>query len=129
MIAATWHLIEPLLQKGIDAVATSRTTEEIRSEVDAGRFRLWAIYRAEQPMPLLAAAASYVRRTNRGQVAVIDTIGGRDMDAWLEPALTEFAALAKAHGVARIEIEGRVGWARTLPGFRTTRVIMEKALT
>lgn len=129
MIAATWHLLEPLLQSGIDRVSTSQTTAALRVGAEIGTCRLWAIYQREQPMPLLAAAATYVRRTNKGQVAVIDTIGGHDMDQWLEPALAEFAALAKANGVDRIEVEGRLGWLKALPGFKATRIIMHKELT
>lgn len=128
MIAASWALIEPLLQRGIDRVATARTTTQIREGAEAGRYRLWAIYRRGHPLPLLAAAASYVRETNKGLVAVIEPIGGHDMRDWLLPVLTEFEAMAKANGVAMIEVEGRRGWQRVLPGFTTARVILQKVL-
>lgn len=130
MIAASWPLIEPLLQRGIDRVATARTTAQIREGAEVGgRYRLWAIYRREKPLPLLAAAATYAHKTNKGLVAVIDTIGGHDMSDWIGPILGEFERLAKANGVSRIEVEGRLGWARALPGYKQMRVIMGKQLT
>lgn len=128
MIAASWPLVEPLLQRGIDRVATARTTAQIREGADAGRYRLWAIYRRDNPLPLLAAAATYTHKTNKGLVAVIDTIGGHDMGEWMGPMLAEFERLAKANGVSRIEVEGRMGWARVLPGYEQMRVIMGKTL-
>lgn len=127
-IASTWHLLEPLLQKGISAVATEQTTEQIRQAAEAQRYRLWAIYAADHPLPLLAAAATYERQTNKGLVAVIDTIGGDRMSEWLDTVLDRFAALAKANGVKRIEIEGRLGWARKLRGFKPARIIMDREL-
>lgn len=127
-IASTWHLLDPLLQKGIDAVATEQTTEQIRKAAEARRYRLWAIYDADQPLPLLAAVATYERQTNKGLVAVIDTVGGDRMSEWLQPALDRFAELAKANGVKRIEIEGRMGWLRTLRGYKPARIIMDREL-
>jgi hypothetical protein len=128
IVAEVWPLVEPLLQKGIDRVATSRTTAEIRKNVDEGRWRLWAILRRKQPLPILAAAATYTHQTNRGLVAVIDTIGGVDMADWFEPALARFEELARLHGVTRIEVEGRMGWARRLPGFTAKRIVLEKVI-
>lgn len=116
------------MQKGIDRVATTQTTAAIREAVDQSRYLLWAIYSRGRPLPLLAAAATYVRPTNKGRVAVIDTIGGHDMHEWLEPALAQFTELARGHGCTRIECENRPGFARKLPGFRMTRVILEKVL-
>lgn len=128
LIDKTWPFVEPLLQKAIDTQATDGSTAKIREAIDAGRFLLWAIYRADRPLPLLAAAASYVRPTQHGPIAVIDCLGGDNIDLWMEPALARFEALAKANGCTRIEVDGRLGWKRRLPGYVATRIILQKAL-
>lgn len=127
-INTAWPLLEPLLQNGIDAVATTQTSVGIRAAAAAGRMKLWAIYRRDSPLPLLAAAATSTRQTNKGLVAVIDTVGGGEMSVWLEPVLNRFAELAKENGMQRIEIEGRLGWARALKRYRPVRIVMEQVL-
>jgi len=128
-IDEVWPLLEPCFQKAIDAVHTAWTVEAILKEAKATRLLLWAIYRDNKPLPLLAAAASAVRETKHGRIAVIEHIGGDDMQAWLRPALSRFEQLARDNGCTRIECEGRIGWSRALPDYRPERIVLGKALT
>ena len=123
-----WPLLEPWFQKAIDAVHTAWTIEMILQEARATRLLLWAIYHDSHPLPILAAAASAVRETNKGRVAVIEHIGGADMKAWLRPALEQFEHMARQAGCVRLEVEGRMGWARALSGFEPERIVLGKAL-
>jgi len=123
-----WPLLEPCFQKAVDAVHTEWTVEAIHREAKATRLLLWAIYRDDKPLPLLAAMSSAVRERKCGRIAVIEHIGGDDMKAWLRPALEKFEQLARQHGCTRIECEGRMGWARALPGYEPLRVVMGKVL-
>lgn len=128
-IDEVWPLLEPCFQKAIEAVHTAWTTDAILRDAHERRLLLWAIYRRESPLPILAAAATSVRETKAGKTAVIEHVGGDDMKAWLCPALEQFEQLAREHGCARLELEGRLGWQRVLPGFTPERIVLGKALT
>jgi hypothetical protein len=49
------------------------------------------------------------------------------MTAWL-PLLAGIETYARAAGCACVRIMGRKGWARALPTYRTTRIVLEKEL-
>jgi hypothetical protein len=49
------------------------------------------------------------------------------MAAWL-PLLAGIETYARAAGCACVRIMGRKGWARALPTYRTTRIVLEKEL-
>lgn len=123
-----WPVLAPHFRAGIDAVTTSLTIEEVKEHLKAQRWSAWAIYLRKKPLPIYAAACTNLRKTNSGKVVTISLIGGRDIDVWLPEALAEFEALARKNGCVKIEVEGRRGWERYLTGFKTVRIIMEKAL-
>lgn len=127
-IGQCWWALEPLFQQATEAVSTDWTTEFIRSEAEASRMMLWAIYEREAPLPLLGAAATSVRTVRGETVVTIAHCAGHDMSRWLRPALEKFEVLAKANGCSRIECEGRLGWSRVLPGYRPVRIVLEKVI-
>jgi hypothetical protein len=123
-----WPWIEPHIRAGCEAVTTENTPEFVKEEALADRRVLWVIFDTDDPFPFLAAFATGERITNRGRVVFIDVIGGRNRGCWLTTCLAELEAQAKAMGAVKIEIEGRRGWRRVLPGYRETRVVLEKVL-
>ena len=80
----------------------------------------------DTPFPFLAAAAACIRETNRGPVAVIRAVAGRDGRKWIRSTLREFEQHAKAAGAVKIELEGRRGWRRVLPDYQEARVVLTK---
>lgn len=123
-----WPYIEPHLQRGIDAVTTELTTDFVKAEALADRRMLWAIIDTDSPFPFLGAASAGQRMTNAGLVVFIEAIGGRDGRKWIRQCLGDFEEQARIAGAVKIEIEGRRGWRRVLPGFHEARVVMSKDL-
>ena len=129
LLEQAWADVEPLLRAACDPVATTMTPDLIRQREGEGAIMVWAIYRKDRPLPLLGAAATSIRDTNKGLTSVIEALAGHDFDSWWRPVLQQFEAMAVEHGIARMEIEGRMGWLRKLGGdFRATRVVMERDL-
>lgn len=62
-----------------------------------------------------------------GNTVRINAFGGREMKRWLH-LFSEYEDLARKHGMKEIEIEGRPGWRRVLPGYRVRRVILGRVL-
>jgi hypothetical protein len=124
-----WQFVLPLIRSACDAVTTELTPDFIREEALADRRTLWVIFDTDDPFgPFLATWVTGQRQTNKGQVLFIEACGGRDMHRWLPDCLDELEAQAKAIGIHRIEIEGRRGWKRVLPGYREARIVLTKDL-
>jgi hypothetical protein len=124
-----WPHIRPLIAMGCEAVTTEVTPEFIHAEALADRRMLWVVFDTDSPFPFIAAASIGSRQTNDGVVVFVDAIGGRDREKWLPEYLAELEAQAKGIGATKIELEGRPGWQRVLPGYRLARVVLEKVLT
>lgn len=128
-VERVWPFVVEHIRAGCAAVTSEVTAEFIYAEAIADRRTIWCVFDTDDPFgPFLAAFATGQRQTNRGTVLFIDVIGGRNRGCWLTQCLGELEAQAKAIGITRIEIEGRRGWKRVLPGYRETRVVMEKVL-
>lgn len=124
-----WPHVEPLIRAGTEAVTTEITPEFILAEALADRRMIWVAFDTDNPFPFLAAASVGQRMTNDGLVVFVDAIGGRERERWLDQCLAELEAHAKAAGATRMEMEGRPGWQRVLPGYRVVRQVYEKVLT
>lgn len=120
--------MEPWFTVACRSVATSLTPDVILYRATSRQYDLWAIYDRNKPIPLLGAAATALREVKGETVAHIEAIAGRNAERWMRTALDEYEALARKNGIARIEIEGRVGWQRKLPDYKPVRIVMEKVL-
>lgn len=129
LIPTFWPHIEPHIAAACNAVTTSLTPDEVKANALADQRGLWvALDVGAVAFPFLGAASVYMRQTNRGPVMVIEAVGGRDGKRWLRPCLAELEQHAKAAGAVAVEIEGRRGWRRALPGYREVRVVLTKEL-
>jgi hypothetical protein len=106
----------------------------VEASVLAGDALLWLAWDpgAER---ITAAAITELHATEWRKACVIVACGGRaprsgsgaGMAAWL-PLLAGIETYARAAGCACVRIMGRKGWARALPTYRTTRIVLEKEL-
>ena len=129
-IDLAWPLLAEQFERAFKRLPTQLTLAEIRERAGEGRVALWAIYERDKPLPLLAALATCVRPR---QVCEILVLAGHDTKRWLKPALMEFEALARAHGMDRIQFWGRPGWARLMPDYTVMtatgrKYLLEKTL-
>lgn len=124
-----WPQIEPHIAAACNAVTTSLTPDEVKANALADKRGLWVAIDSEaKAFPFLGAASVYFRETNRGRVFVIEAVGGRDGKRWLRQCREELEQYAKEAGAVKVEIEGRRGWRRVLPGYREARTVLEKDL-
>jgi hypothetical protein len=96
----------------------------VEANVRTGDALLWLAWDGER---IQAAAVTELHTTEWRKVCVIVACGGAGMRAWL-PLLAGIETYARAAGCACVRIMGRKGWARALPTYRTTRIVLEKEL-
>jgi hypothetical protein len=123
-IAQVWPLARPLILAAMQRGGISDFAE-IESAVLAGTNLLWL---ALDDHTIHAAAVTALHRVNGDTLCTIVACGGRDHARWLalKSTLEDFA---RAEGCRAIRLLGRRGWARLLPDYQTTRILMQKELT
>jgi hypothetical protein len=85
---------------------------------------LWVIWDGER---FTAAAVSQLIKVPRGKLCQIIACGGT-AESWPQ-ALLPIEAYAKAEGCSQMRIQGRAGWSRVFPAYKTEWLSMEKELT
>lgn len=104
--------IEPALADGAYSLG------DVLSEVLEGRAKFWPMARSAVVTRVLDYPKCRVLRV---------WIAGGDLDelAGFLPAADNYA---RSENCVRVELEGRKGWAKALPGYKVTKVVMAKEL-
>jgi len=97
---------------------------EIEHAVLSGVHLLWL---AADTRTIHAAAVTALSIVNGERLCTIVACGGRARQRWL-PLIATLEAFARHEGCRAIRILGRRGWARCLPDYTTTRILLEKPL-
>jgi hypothetical protein len=120
-----WPLVAPLIGAAMRKGSSAEDAAEVERAVLAGEQLLWV---AAEGAQIWAAAATQLSAADGRRICTIVACGGRERARWLplKAALEDFA---KAEGCSAIRIHGRRGWARELPDYRLTRILLEKDLT
>ena len=120
--AARWpdvrHLLIPALQW-----AAEKTENEVIAELDSGLAQLWI----GEDRDARCGVVTCLSRTTRGLVCEIWLMGGRGRRDWLH-FIQHIEECARERGCIAIELIGRKGWARVLPGYRQKAIILERTL-
>ena len=114
-----WAEAEPYLRQA-HRRGHSDSPEKLLARLYAEECDLWVV---SVDCEVAAAAVTGVQ----GDTVSIESCGGRKMSNWVH-LLAEFEALARTHGKTIIEIKGRKGWERVLPGYHVQSVVLGKAL-
>lgn len=120
-IPTAWPDFEDWIRQGYQATGAAYDSDFVYRELMAGRRWLWII-RVDD----VAYAAAVTTIT--GFTISILSLGGVQMTRWLFPALEAFTTMCRKNGLDNIEIDGRKGWQRALPGFKHARTVLRKAL-
>ena len=119
-----WPHVAHLVRRAMERGGMGRFADIERDVLGANAY-LWV---ALEQGAVLAAAVTQVTQENGRRLCTIVACGGRERARWLalKSALEDFA---RAEGCRAIRILGRSGWARLLPDYSTTRILLQKELT
>jgi hypothetical protein len=118
-----WPFVAPRIEA---AMRKGRLTDfaQVERSVRNGSALLWLAWTGEK---ILAAAVTELGAANGETFCTVVACGGHDRGRWLH-LLAELEAYGKREGCQAMRIYGRRGWLKLLPGYRTTRVLLEKEL-
>lgn len=121
-LGLVWNDAKPFLEK---ALAPGETIEDILTKLFLQRMQLWVAH--EGPELQAAMTTEIVIEPNR-KIVNLCHLGGRGVNNWLG-YLDTIEAWAKSNGCTAVTVSrARPGWKRLMRDYRTTHVILEKAL-
>ena len=122
---AAWPEIGHLMQEVADNEYSGHTIESLINEVVTGNVNLWVISRDK----VVAIMATMIKETGDGLLFMdIVMMHGTEMRRWFDKLLPAFETYAKSEGCNWVQCAGRKGWAKMMPDYKMTRVILRKVL-
>lgn len=111
---AAWPLIAPFIEKAIPYAAGRITLESTRDYIAAGKALAIVVWDQESKA-ILAVMTAEALDFPRKRVFAITLCGGEQIDRWghIYPALKQIAVNI---GFDQIDVSGRAGWKKFLPG-------------
>lgn len=99
-----WSAVEPSIQAALDQEDTGYNAEDILTRIQTRDMQLWV-----HPV---AVAVTEIHQLPRFKKLVLVTLGGSDMDAWIEDLMEVLGNYAKGINCKYLEQWGRKGWLR-----------------
>ncbi len=120
-----WPYCAPLIKS---AMERGRLTDFALVEhgVRNGNGLLWLAWK-QDARKIMAAAVTELTSANGERFCTIVACGGSDRAEWL-PLIEGLEKYARVEGCVAMRILGRRGWARLLPAYQVSRVLLERKL-
>lgn len=123
-LAAAWPHVLPHIEKMARATRGKLSADDFRQRIAAGEFQLWVVLRDGNR---LASVLTEIIQYPQRKVARIVGCVGRHREEWVH-LLAEVQDWARSQGCVAMEAFARKGWARVIPDFHMTHIILETDL-
>lgn len=123
-VDTVWPSIEPLLS-AFEASMGTASAEEIRTQAREGYAQIWGV---ATPQGVKGVCVTRIHETPRNRFCSIWVAYGNDVFGDLMTVYQAIEDWASELGCTAVQINGRRGWQRVLPGFKETAVVLEKSL-
>lgn len=124
MLSAAWSHVLPHIEKMADATRGKLTTDDFKERIASGDFQLWVVIENKQP---IASVLTEIIQYPQRKVARVVGCVGEHRGKWVH-LLSEIQDWSRLQGCVAMEIVARKGWARVLPDFHMTHVLLESDL-
>jgi hypothetical protein len=128
-IDEVWKDCEPYIEMGNDKSRDEMSVMDIYAKLSQARMQLWIIFNDEREIisVLTTEIVEYPQKT----MCRIVTLGGKDLDIWVEDWLDTIEAWALEKGCVAMETCCRKGFAKKLErfGYENAYTVLIKELT
>lgn len=122
-IDAVWDSIVHLIAPAVIVARGRFYDEDVKKWLKEGDAQLWVVVDEKPVLVLVTQILEYARK----RVCDLLLCGGELPGDWLDQ-LAKVEAWALAKNCQSMEMRGRQGWQRKLPGYGFAFVVMEKSL-
>lgn len=120
-----WPQIKPHIERFCDETRLVSVGEIMTDVMDRTK-QLWGVQAGEKTVGFLLTEIS--DRQKGRTMCVWGAAGTAEDVEHLAPIYTTLETWAREIGCTVVEVRGRKGWSRVLPGFKETGVLLEKVL-
>lgn len=124
-VGEAWPLVRKHLAEMAERSRGKILAEDIAQLSYEGRMQLWIV--VDDSQSLLATGVTEMTEYPRAKVAKIVGMVGEHADRWVHH-MADFENWARAQGCSSIMNIARKGWARKLPDYDLTHVVLERKL-
>lgn len=124
-LGAAWEHLCPHVERLAEITGGRLTAGDIRKRIESELFQLWAVL--ENGRNLVATVTTEVIEYPQRKTCRVVGCVGENRASWIH-LLTEIEGWAQSKGCASMEIFARKGWARVLPDYRLTSIVLERDL-
>lgn len=124
-IRAIYGHVSPLLETVYERSNDELNEGALASEIANGNIQFWVVTDGERVAAVIGTSLDTVATGKKK--ATIRFCSGHHSEKWLH-LLDEIEAWAAFEGCSSIRMIARKGWAKKLPEYRLTHVLMEKAI-
>ena len=118
-----WPALAPLAQSVIDRSGGRISEGTLFQSVLEGSQHIWTVWDGNEIRALVGAEVGFAPTGLK--ICTVNFATGRDSHEWLH-LLDEIETWAREIGCGKMEMWARKGWARKLPDYRMTHVLLEK---
>ena len=115
--------LEPWLRE-FEAKTCLVTAEDVFRQAKLGECQLWTYHDGE----FRGAVATRIYTNAVGRICQLWVCIGVDVDELIDGVYAQLERWARDSGCYAMEIVGRAGWERRLPGYKRKAVVLEKLL-
>lgn len=118
------HWVRPFLNEFEQQTALV-SADDVLDQARTADAQLWSYFDDGEFRGVLATR---MHRTSMGLICNIWVCIGFDVLEIVEGVMQEVETWARAHGCHAMEIVGRNGWEKKVPGFKRKAIVLEKVL-
>jgi hypothetical protein len=122
---SAWPAIEPLIPSIVERSAGRVSAMTLIRDVAEGRKHVWTVWDGNEVRALVGADVGFA--STGLKICTINFAAGRDSHEWIH-LLSEIEDWAVLIGCKKMEMWARKGWARKLPTYKMSHVLLEKDL-
>lgn len=129
-VLTTWHLLDGYARQLAERFPDDWPLSEQLRRAATGETLLWLIWN-EEDQQAYGFIGTEVRVSASGKrILKVVSAGAKDHEQWVPRADEVLSQHAIMNNCSEFHVDGRVGWQRSLPGWKATRwVLLAKELT
>lgn len=120
-----WPAIADHIPGIVDRSGGRVSARTLIKEVADGILHVWTVWDGQSVRAVVGAEVGHAPTGLK--ICTVNFAAGRDSHEWLH-LLSEIEDWARQIGCNKVEMWARKGWARKLPAYRMTHVLLEKDL-
>ena len=123
VVNVAWPHLSAIVEMALEG-EKNVTADDVRRMASNGECALWAVVDGDKA---LAAVAHVIWNYPQSKALRIIFCGGKDKARWVH-LLSEIEEFARRAGCAAVEAVARKGWAKVLPDYRLTHVLLRREI-